>query len=117
MPVKFCAECGNNAGSFTLEKDWLNLVHAFGFNKNRNVCAPCFKRAIINRVNNWPGAIPGEKKQAIGALKGKGATEGEDFYFNERGQYVITAWSHLRRGSCCGNNCLHCPYDHENVPR
>lgn len=42
--------------------------------------------------------------------------EGEDFYFNEQGYMVLTAKYHLERGICCGNGCLHCPYDHANVP-
>jgi len=29
---------------------------------------------------------------------------------------VMTASYHLDRGYCCGNACLHCPYDYENVP-
>ncbi len=32
-----------------------------------------------------------------------------DFYF-DAGLMVFTADYHLRRGSCCGNNCRHCPY-------
>lgn len=42
--------------------------------------------------------------------------EGEDFYYNEHGYIVLTAQYHLERGSCCGNGCRHCPYDHVNVP-
>lgn len=41
--------------------------------------------------------------------------EGVDFYFNEQGLMVLTAAYHLKRGRCCGNGCLHCPYDFENV--
>lgn len=41
--------------------------------------------------------------------------EGVDFYFNEQGLMVLTAAYHLKRGRCCGNGCLHCPYDYENV--
>nr|WP_275126055.1 DUF5522 domain-containing protein [Zhouia amylolytica] len=33
-----------------------------------------------------------------------------DYYVNEDGNYVFTSWYHLRRGKCCGNGCLHCPY-------
>jgi hypothetical protein len=40
----------------------------------------------------------------------------EDFYF-EDGLMVFTAAYHLKRGSCCGKACRHCPYDHENVPQ
>lgn len=43
--------------------------------------------------------------------------EGEDFYYNEQGYIVLTAKYHLERGSCCGNGCMHCPYDHVNVPK
>jgi hypothetical protein len=32
-----------------------------------------------------------------------------DFYI-EDGKYVFTKEFHLRRGSCCGNQCCHCPY-------
>ena len=32
-----------------------------------------------------------------------------DFYI-ENGKYVFTEHYHLKRGSCCGNQCRHCPY-------
>ncbi len=36
--------------------------------------------------------------------------EAGDFYFD--GPYcVFTEAYHLRRGSCCGNGCRHCPYE------
>lgn len=28
---------------------------------------------------------------------------------------VFTELSHLKRGTCCGNQCRHCPYGYENV--
>lgn len=43
-------------------------------------------------------------------------TEGIDYYFNEEGKMVLTAHYLLNRGYCCGNGCLHCPYDYQNVP-
>lgn len=42
--------------------------------------------------------------------------EGVDFYYNEMGYIVLTAQYHLEKGSCCGNGCLHCPFDYINVP-
>ncbi|WP_235921059.1 DUF5522 domain-containing protein [Foetidibacter luteolus] len=42
--------------------------------------------------------------------------ENRDYYFNKEGLMVMTAAWHLRRGYCCGNGCLHCPYDYEKVP-
>jgi hypothetical protein len=35
--------------------------------------------------------------------------EPEDYYF-EGALMVFTAAYHLKRGSCCGSGCRHCPY-------
>ena len=40
--------------------------------------------------------------------------EGQHFYM-ENGLMVLTERYHLARGTCCGNRCRHCPYDHVNV--
>lgn len=42
--------------------------------------------------------------------------EGEDFYYSEQGYVVLTEKYHLKKGSCCGNGCRHCPYQYVNVP-
>ena len=39
----------------------------------------------------------------------------ESFYFNEDGNFVFTAEYLIQRGYCCGNGCLHCPYEYKNV--
>ncbi|MBL7753494.1 MAG: hypothetical protein JNM44_03370 [Chitinophagaceae bacterium] len=36
-------------------------------------------------------------------------------YLNQNGLVVFTAEYLLKRGYCCGNGCLHCPYDYKNV--
>jgi hypothetical protein len=38
--------------------------------------------------------------------------EPEDYYF-EGSLMVFTAAYHLKRGSCCGSGCRHCPYGDE----
>ncbi len=42
-------------------------------------------------------------------------TEGIHFYYNENGYVVLTAKYLLQRGFCCGNGCLHCPYNYKMV--
>lgn len=37
----------------------------------------------------------------------------DDYYINEDGYFVFKESFHLRRGYCCKNNCLHCPYDYK----
>ena len=43
-------------------------------------------------------------------LKGRQLIENEDYYFNKDGNWVFTETYHLKRGYCCKNRCLHCPY-------
>lgn len=42
--------------------------------------------------------------------------EGVHFYYNQLGYMVLTAAYHLENGECCGNGCLHCPYEYLRVP-
>jgi hypothetical protein len=37
-------------------------------------------------------------------------------YYLENGFIVFTAAYHLKRGTCCGSGCRHCPWNHESVP-
>lgn len=42
--------------------------------------------------------------------------QGSRTYFDpETGFTVFTDLAHLKRGTCCGNKCRHCPYGFENV--
>ncbi len=36
--------------------------------------------------------------------------EPDEYYFSDEGFMVFTAKYLLRRGYCCQNGCLHCPY-------
>jgi Family of unknown function (DUF5522) len=46
----------------------------------------------------------------------KSLVENIDYYFNEEGLMVLTESYLKERGYCCGNGCLHCPYNYEAVP-
>lgn len=35
----------------------------------------------------------------------------QDRYINEQGYTVFTERFHLKRGTCCGNGCRHCPFE------
>ena len=35
----------------------------------------------------------------------------EDYYLTKDGLMVFTEAYLLKRGTCCGSGCLHCPYD------
>jgi hypothetical protein len=36
--------------------------------------------------------------------------EKEDYYLNDQGSMVLTEIYHIKKGSCCGCKCTHCPY-------
>lgn len=36
--------------------------------------------------------------------------ENVDYYVNEQGKFVFTASYLEKRGFCCNNGCLNCPY-------
>lgn len=36
--------------------------------------------------------------------------ENIEYYINAQGNWVFTALYHLKRGTCCENDCKHCPY-------
>ncbi|MDT3740806.1 MAG: DUF5522 domain-containing protein [Candidatus Kapabacteria bacterium] len=38
----------------------------------------------------------------------------DDFYFNQDGLLVFTENYHRKRGFCCKNSCLHCPWNYRN---
>ncbi len=42
--------------------------------------------------------------------------EGEDYYLDDEGLFVFTAKYLSDRGYCCGNGCLNCPFNYQNVP-
>jgi len=44
----------------------------------------------------------------------KKATPEPDWHL-ENGLLVYTAAFHLKRGSCCGSGCRHCPYEPKHV--
>jgi len=40
-----------------------------------------------------------------------GLTEGIHYYKSDKGYRIMTEKYLRERGWCCGNGCLHCPYD------
>jgi Family of unknown function (DUF5522) len=49
-------------------------------------------------------------------MENKELIDGVHYYINDDGYVVLTKQYHLERGYCCGNGCLHCPFQYESVP-
>ncbi len=81
------------------------------------MCPDCLKEVIRQKVDAFVADVQSGIQENIAPNyrgNGRELVEGIDFY-KENGNHVFTAWYHLKRGDCCGNNCRHCPYEHKNV--
>jgi len=74
-------------------------------------CKACLSKAIAEKIEL---AIQGNTLEHMLQLASqydnkKGLLEYID-YTIEYGEFVYSKWYHLKRGTCCGNSCRHCPY-------
>ncbi len=76
-------------------------------------CPACLKIAVQQKIAEYVQTITPENAPnsiAKDFNTNKNLVEGIDYYTNEDGNLVFTTWYHLKRGTCCGNGCKHCPY-------
>jgi len=76
------------------------------------LCEACFKKACSDEIDDYISTLTPETivNNKITLLpKSPRLLEGIDYYL-ENNNYVFKAFFHLKRGSCCGNGCRHCPY-------
>ena len=114
---KTCVQCQTTFGcgnpSETI-KCWCNdLPPIFSLdNYSDCLCPNCLKQATIIKINEYVATLTPENSKTNKAKdlpKTTHLVEDIDYYL-ENGMYVFTKWFHLKRGTCCGNRCRHCPY-------
>lgn len=54
--------------------------------------------------------IPPEPSDTTGTDRSQHIEQTTEEYYFENGFLVFTAAYHLKRGSCCGSRCRHCPF-------
>jgi len=67
----------------------------------------CLGKVIQAKITEFIDKSSHEEAVAV-VLKYRGGDkliQGID-YFIESDKYVLTRWYHLKRGSCCGNDCV-----------
>ncbi|HSI11897.1 MAG TPA: cysteine-rich CWC family protein [Chthoniobacter sp.] len=79
--------------------------------EQRCLCPDCLHAIAANPDVTWDELAA---RNCPAAPPSPAATQEGDFYLE--GDYVVfTAQYHLRRGSCCGSGCRHCPYTPRNT--
>jgi len=115
--TKICSSCDSafSCGDISVEnKCWCNEYPPI-FNLSEGgdcLCPACFKEACIDKIDAYVETMTPKKalqNKALSLPKTEKLIEDIDFYI-ENGNHVFTTWFHLKRGTCCGNNCRHCPY-------
>ena len=115
--TKICSSCENtfSCGDISSEnKCWCNdFPPIFSLSETSDcLCPICFKETCNDKIEAYIETITPEKaliNKAIALPKTEKLIEGIDYYI-ENGNFVFKTWFHLKRGTCCQNNCHHCPY-------
>ena len=111
IKIKTCPICNSNFDCTT--NCWCNdFPSIMPINPERGcLCKNCLKKEVAKKIDTYLSNLTPKKRKTIQNLGSvKNTVEGIDYYINNDNLFVFTAWYHLRRGYCCKNNCLHCPY-------
>ncbi|MBV6655460.1 MAG: cysteine-rich CWC family protein [Mameliella sp.] len=75
------------------------------------LCPNCLTKTIQAQIEQFVAEFKaGKRTNTAPQYRRPGRpVEGIDYYM-ENGLFVMTSWSHLKRGHCCGSGCRHCPY-------
>ncbi|MDH5380269.1 MAG: DUF5522 domain-containing protein [Cyclobacteriaceae bacterium] len=113
---KICQKCGSAFLCFDSSCWCTDLPKIVQVDPALNCrCPSCLKELVKEKIEEFMGNLTPENMDMIKALGTPDKTmEGIDYYINEAGLFVFTSWYHLRRGTCCGNGCKHCPYKSED---
>lgn len=117
LKIKQCSTCGTpfNCGDTPQgSKCWCNDFPPIFVPTDvvDCLCPSCFKTACTVKIEEYVATVlPEEAKdnKASKLPKTENLIEGIDYYLEE-GKQVFKAWYHLKRGHCCEENCLNCPY-------
>ena len=75
------------------------------------LCPACLKQEIVAKLPGYLHSLDHEQALALAQNYSSNAPlqEGIDYVMDNQ-LMVFSAWFHLKRGYCCGNGCVNCPY-------
>lgn len=81
------------------------------------LCPACLQNKMQEATEQYAKSVMAgecENKAPLYRTPPNQLKENIDYYI-ENGLFVFKEWYHLKRGTCCGNRCRHCPFAHVNV--
>ncbi len=113
--TKQCSRCGNSltcgpeAGEDSCWCARFPAVMPLDFSQDCQ-CPTCLAESIATRIEELRSRHTlAEMVRLAAPYRNSELVRGLD-YTIEEGLMVFSGWYHLKRGSCCGNGCRHCPY-------
>lgn len=74
-------------------------------------CPNCLANLVGETIESHLNSLSREEALILASRYRNDRTLIENIdYTIESGNLVFSRWYHLKRGSCCGNRCRHCPY-------
>lgn len=76
-------------------------------------CPNCLEYEMALKINNSEYVVTpdtAEKIAKLGLKTDNTLIENQDYSYNDDGMMVLSKWYLLRRGYCCDNGCVNCPY-------
>lgn len=75
------------------------------------LCSTCLTQEIAAKLPRYLHSLDHEQALALAQNYSSNAPlqEGIDYVMDNE-LMVFSAWFHLKRGYCCGNGCVNCPY-------
>lgn len=117
MTNKSCSICHSSfaCGNTSQQACWCSQYPALmPVTEGQNCyCSNCLTNIIKEKISDFVQNNP--VKMAIPKQYHNAQLIEDIDYYIEDGKWVFTEWYHRKRGSCCGNGCRHCPYQHINV--
>ena len=78
------------------------------------LCPKCLTQQLVVKIDELTSSLSLQQLLNIAAqYRDKPDLQQHIDYDLENGNMVFTRWYHLKRGSCCGNGCRHCPYSEQ----
>ena len=75
-------------------------------------CPNCLAMLAGETINNHLDTLSHETALILASgYRNDGVLIENIDYTIDAGNLVFSCWYHLKRGTCCGNGCRHCPYN------
>ncbi len=118
--LSVCPGCGASVGCTANEQCWCMNMPAIlpvsaDLNERACLCQTCLSKKLAEKLTLLIANTPHHELLELAAryrtpANQQAALQEHLDFSMEDGLMVFSAWYHLKRGTCCGNGCRHCPY-------